>query len=165
MVVDEVAHVNECMSRAVVELRETRASTDADYGCLEVHFNGEVQKRRELERKVMVAKGNCQTLWDEVVNLQGSINDILFRLADVESKVRDLHLFWAVIQHGQNNPIVVDKNDKTVADLKDERERAAEDDEVEILEEGEVRDGAVFPAGRILVPIEDEEEDPCELSR
>ena len=39
------------------------------------------------------------------------------------------------------------------------------DDEVEIVEEGEIRRGAVFPTGGVLVPIEDEEEDLREPSR
>ena len=155
MVVDKVAHLNKCMSRVMVELQETTALMDVDYTSLEVWFNKEVRKQREVEQKLMVAEDDCQNLRDEVQNLWGLFNNILFCLADVEVEVQDLRLFHAVVQHGQDNPIVFNENDKEVADL---------EDKVEILEEGEVRDGTVFPARGILVPIEDEE-DPWEASR
>lgn len=116
---------------------------------------------------VDVLKDNAQNMQDEVQSLWGLMNDVLFHLADIKAEVWDLCLFWAVVQHGQNNLIVVDENNKTVANLEDEQEqlRVEEDNEVEILEEGEVRGEAVFPAGGILVPITNEEEDPQEPSR
>ena len=81
------------------------------------------------------------------------------RLRDVEEEVHQACLFRVVQQHGLENPIVVE-NDETVADLEDECQRLAG----EVEEEGEVREGAVFPTGGILVPIEDEEEDPREAA-
>lgn len=167
MIIDEVAHVNEHMLRAVVEVRNSISSNDMDYTLLEVHFNDEVCKRREVEATVKVLKEDVQNLRDEVQNLQGLFNNILFRLADVEEEARGFHLFNVAHQHGPTNPIVVDENDETVADSEDKCQHLAgeADDDVEILEEGEVRGGAVFLTGGILVLIEDVEEDPRDASR
>lgn len=164
----EVTHINKHMLRAVVEMRESVNLANNDYGSLEVCFNEEVQKWRVVERTVDVLKDDAQTLQDEVQNLRGLFNDVLFHLADVESEVQDLPLFWAITQHGQNNPIIIDENDKMVVDSEDEWNWLAadeDDDKVEIAEEGEIWNGAVFPAGGILALIEDEEEDLRKPSR
>lgn len=169
MVVDEVAHVNKRMLRAVVEMRESVNLVNTNYGSLEVCFNKEVQKWRAAERQVDVLKDDSQNLRDEVQNLRGLFNDVLFRLADVEAEVRELCLFRVISQHSPGNPIIVEDNNETVANSKDEQQwLAAEesDEKVEIVEEGEVRGGMVFPTGGLLVLIVDEEEeDPRDPSR
>ena len=168
MVIDKLAHINERISRAVVEVRNSISSNDMDYASLEVWFNEEVQKRREVEAAVEVLKEDAQNMRDEVQSLRGLFNDVLFHLADVEEEVRGFCLFNIARQHGLRNPIVVDENDETVVDSEDECQHLAgevEDNEVEIVEEGEIQDGAVFPMGGILIPIEDEEEDPREPLR
>lgn len=153
MVVDEVAHVNERMSRAIEELQDTSSTINGDYGHLEVCFNKEVRRRRSLERRMTEVENDHQSLRHEVSSLWGLVNNILFQLVDVESEVWELRLFWAVMQHGLMNLINVDG--ETVVDSEEGRE----EEEVEVVD-----DQPVFLTGGLLVPIEDEE-DPCDAAR
>ena len=96
MVVDQLAHVNERISRAVEGVRESVDSTNNNYGSLEVCFNKEVVKQRAVEQQVDILKDDAQNLRDEVQNLCGLFNDVLFWLANVEAKAQELRLFISI---------------------------------------------------------------------
>ena len=129
---------------------------------LKIRFNQEVQRTRELDGEVTQLRTSLYHLQGEVQNYQGLLNNVLMCFGDVEEEVRQAHLFQVVQQHGPNNPIVVEENDETVADSEDECQHLAGEAEEE---DGEIRGGAVFLTSGILVPIEDEEEDPREVAR
>ena len=136
MCVLNMATINERVGHVMDGVVQAANNHDLDYGNLEVRFNQEVQRCRELNGEVTQLRTSLHHLWGEVQNYRGLLNNVLMRRGDVEEEVHQACLFWVVQQHGPGNPIIVNENDETVADSEDECQCLAGEAEGE--EDGEV---------------------------
>jgi hypothetical protein len=148
MVIDEVAYcyerVDEGMRKAEYDLRaQTNDVDDRVDVVMESVTNVEGRVEAVVER-LEVAERSMDA-FDRLAEEQDARLDVHNRrIATLEGQVRDLLLFRAILQHGPENPVVV------------------EDEEVDV-EEDLVDPAVPFPVEGRLVPIEDVgEEVPAE---
>ena len=139
MVIDEVAEVNERTSNAIDTLQDKVSRLEAQVASL-------LDERHSFRR--------------EAASLKAANSECILQMAELMTEVRGIRVFQTALQHGPNNPIVIEDDEEEVEDSEIGR----------AFEEGEVEDGEVVwpdlgrgasPVGR-LVEIE---EDPRDLSR
>ena len=127
MVIDKLAEVNERTSGAIDILQE---------------------KIWSLEGKVASLEDEWHSFHREAASLKAANSECILQMAELMTEVRGIRLFQTVMQHGPENPIIVEDDEEVVEDS----EAGGE------AEEGEVvwpDLGRVSPMGR-LVEIEED---------
>ena len=132
MVIDEVAEVNERTSNAIDILQDKVSRLEAQVASL-------LDERHSFRR--------------EAASLKAANSECILQMAELMTEVRGIRVFQTALQHGPNNPIVIEDDEEEVEDS--EIGRAFEEGEVVWPDLGR----GASPVGR-LVEIEEDPRDP-----
>ena len=149
MVIDELAEVNKRVSGRVDELTVKTIELERDGEDLDSHLEAEKEGVCELEERVVHLEMEHHLLHQEMSLTKAVASECVLQMAELMQEVWELQLFWTTLQHGPENPIVVEENKEEVA----ETESNFNGNQVVFLDVGR------------LVPIEDGEEDPRDVAR
>ena len=150
MVIDELANVNERVSSAVDSLKNKTEELERDGEDLDNCLEAEKDKVWELEEWVIHLELEHHLLRQEMSLAKVAASECVLQMVELMMEVWALWLFQTTLQHGPENPIMVEDNEIVE----------------EMEEEGSNFDGdqVVFPdVGRfspvlgMLVPIVDED--------